>query len=269
MKIKDMKAKARKIKKGTLTLSVLCSALLAANAFAADSAGEPGRSAGGKNPLKNVYFGEQHLHTQNSPDAFAAGGRQTWDEAFRFGRGEEVTLNTLTSKNKIKRGTPYDFVAITDHAEYFGVMPRMIDPKDPLAKSPLAKRLQKNDPTTVGDILHDILTSTGRPELTKPELLRDNWKNYVKVANKYNDPGKFTTLIAFEWTSIPNGRNMHRNVFFRNDDGPRAPFSSFDSFLPEDLWTYQEIQRNAGIDNFAIPHNGNVSDGWMFSPIQA
>ena len=255
-----------KNKNSVLTVSVLCSALIAANAFAADSAGEPGRSASGKNPLKNVYFGEQHLHTQNSPDAFAAGSRQTWDEAFRYGRGEEVTMHTLSSKNKIKRRTPYDFMAITDHAEYFGVMPRMIDPKDPLAKSPLAKRLQKNDPTAVGDILHDILTSTGRPELTRPKLLRDNWKNYVKVANKYNDPGKFTTLIAFEWTSIPNGRNMHRNVFFRNDDGPRAPFSSFDSFLPEDLWTYQEIQRNAGIDNFAIPHNGNVSDGWMFSP---
>jgi len=228
--------------------------------------GEPGRESGKPNPLKNVYFGEQHLHTQNSPDAFAAGSRQTWDEAFRYGRGEEVVLHTIATKNKIKRRTPYDFIAITDHAEYFGVMPQMIDPKDPLSKSDLAKRLQKNDPTAVGDILHDILTSTGRPEFTAPELLKGNWEKYVKVANKYNDPGKFTTLIAFEWTSIPNGRNMHRNVFFRNDTGPRAPFSSFDSIQPEDLWTYQEIQRNAGIENFAIPHNGNVSDGWMYSP---
>jgi hypothetical protein len=130
----------------------------------------------------------------------------------------------------------------------------------------LAKRLQRSDPTAVGDILHDILTSTGRPELTAPELLKSNWENYVKIANKYNDPGKFTTLIAFEWTSIPNGRNMHRNVFFRNDAGPRAPYSSFDSIQPEDLWTYMEIQRNAGIEVFAIPHNGNVSDGWMYSP---
>ena len=235
-------------------------------AFAADSAGEPGRSAGDKNPLKNVYFGEQHLHTQNSPDAFAAGSRQTWDETFRYGRGEEVTLHTIATKNKIKRRTPYDFTAITDHAEYFGVMPRMLDPKDPLAKSALAKRLQKNDPTAVGDILHDIITSTGRPEFTKPELIRDNWQNYVKIANKYNDPGKFTTLIAFEWTSIPGGRNMHRNVFFRNESGPRAPYSSFNSIYPEDLWTYMEVQRNAGADTFAIPHNGNVSDGWMYSP---
>jgi hypothetical protein len=157
-------------------------------------------------------------------------------------------------------------MAITDHAEYFGIMPRMIDPKDPLSKSDLAKRLQKQDPSAVQDILHDILTSTGRPDLVAPELLEGNWQKYVKVANKYNDPGKFTTLIAFEWTSIPNGRNMHRNVFFRNDTGPRAPFSSFDSYHPEDLWTYLEVQRNAGTETFAIPHNGNVSDGWMYSP---
>jgi hypothetical protein len=247
-------------------LFLICSALLTCGAWAADSIGEPGRVEGKTNPLKNVYFGEQHLHTSNSPDAFAAGSRQTWDDTFRYGRGEEVTLHTTATKNKIKRGTPYDFMAITDHAEYFGVMPRMIDPKDPLAKLALAKRLQKNDPTAVTDILHDILTSTGRPELTVPELLKDNWQEYIKVSNKYNDPGKFTTLIAFEWTSIPNGRNMHRNVFFRNDTGPRAPFSSFDSIYPEDLWTYLEVQRNAGIETFAIPHNGNVSDGWMYSP---
>jgi hypothetical protein len=249
-----------------LKLSILCSALFATGAIAADSVGEPGRSAGEKNPLKNVYFGEQHLHTQNSPDAFAAGSRQTWDEAFRYGRGEEVVLHTLSSKNKIKRRTPYDFMAITDHAEYFSVMKRLIDPKDPLSKTEFAKKLQKNDPSAVQTILHSILTSTGMPEYIAPDLLKSNWEEYVKVANKYNDPGKFTTLIAFEWTSIPNGRNMHRNVFFRNDTGPRAPFSAFDSIQPEDLWTYQEIQRNAGIENFAIPHNGNVSDGWMYSP---
>jgi len=252
-----MKTTTMTTRTGVFALSILCSAMYAGAALAADK----------PNPWdRKVLFGEQHLHTSNSPDAFAAGGRQSWDDTFRYGRGEEVTLNTITTKNKIKRATPYDFMAITDHAEYFGVMPRMIDPKDPLSKSDLAKRLQKQDPTAVTDILHDILTSTGRPELVAPELLSDNWQNYVKVANKYNDPGKFTTLIAFEWTSIPNGRNMHRNVFFRNDTGPKAPYSSFDSYLPEDLWTYQEVQRNEGNENFAIPHNGNVSDGWMYSP---
>jgi Protein of unknown function (DUF3604) len=262
-----MRDKTMRKTTGIFNLTLLCSVLLTAGlATAADSIGEPGRGAGGKNALKNVYFGEQHLHTQNSPDAFAAGSRQTWDDTFRYGRGEEVVLHTITSKNKIKRRTPYDFMAITDHAEYFSVMPQLIDPKNELSKTDFAKKLQDNDPSAVQTILHSILTSTAMSEYVAPKLLVDNWQNYVKVANKYNDPGKFTTLIAFEWTAIPNGRNMHRNVFFRNDTGPKAPYSSFDSFRPEDLWTYQEVQRNEGNENFAIPHNGNVSDGWMYSP---
>jgi hypothetical protein len=215
---------------------------------------------------RQVFFGEQHLHTENSPDAFAAGSRQSWDATYEYAMGKEVTLATTTTSNKIKKSTPYDFVAITDHAEYFAVMPRLIDPTDALSKSDLGKQLQAEDPKAVEEILHSIITSTAMPEFVNPVLLHDNWQRYVKVANKYNDPGKFTTLIAFEWTSIPNGRNMHRNVFFRDDKGPDAPFSSFDSIFPQDLWTYQEIYRNGGTDNFAIPHNGNVSDGWMYSP---
>jgi hypothetical protein len=229
----------------------------------AQSVGEPGRTMGKPNPLKNVYFGEQHLHTSASPDAFAVGTRGTWDDAYRYAKGEEVTLTP--SGQKIKKRTPYDFVAITDHAEYFGVMPELIDPKNPLSKSDMGKRLQKKDPTAVTSILHDILTSTANPDFVKPQMLQDNWAKYVKVANKHNDPGKFTALIAFEWTSIPNGRNMHRNVFFRTDTGPVVPYSSFDSYYPEDLWTYLEIQRDIGNETFAIPHNGNVSDGWMYS----
>jgi hypothetical protein len=172
----------------------------------------------------------------------------------------------------MKKSTPYDFVAITDHAEYYGVMPRLIDMKDPLSKTAFAKKLQnkkadKNDPNSaINVILHSILTSEAMPEYVTEDLLHSNWESFVKVANKYNDPGNFTTLIAFEWTSIPNGRNMHRNVFFRNDTGPKAPYSSFDSIYPEDLWTYLEVQRSEGNETFAIPHNGNVSDGWMYSP---
>ena len=120
-------------------LAALVMALAAGQTAQADSAGEPGRDGGKVNPLKNVYFGEQHLHTSNSPDAFAAGSRQSWDDTYRYGRGEEVVLHTLTTQNKIKRKTPYDFMAITDHAEYFGVMPRLIDKSDPLAKTDLAR----------------------------------------------------------------------------------------------------------------------------------
>jgi hypothetical protein len=239
-------------------------------ALAADSVGEPGRAAGEKNPLRNVYFGEQHMHTAASPDAFVVGTRSTWDDAYRYAKGEEVTLST--TGEKIRKSTPYDFVGITDHAEYFGVMPRLVDKKDPLAKTDLAKKLQdKNakptDPdSAINQILRSLITSTPMQEFVTAQLIQSNWEAYKKVANKHNEPGKFTALFAFEWTSIPSGRNMHRNVFFRDDEGPKAPFSAFDSIYPQDLWTYQEVQRTAGHDSLAIPHNGNVSDGWMFSP---
>ena len=87
--------------------------------------------------------------------------------------------------------------------------------------------------------------------------------------NKHNDPGKFTTLIAFEWTSIPYGQNLHRNVFFRDDTGPDAVFSTLDSDRAEDLWTYLDVQRNSGHEVFAIPHNSNVSNGLMFPTVNS
>jgi len=103
-----------KNKVGVFTLTLLCTMLMSGNVLS-DSIGGPGRVAGQKNPLKKVYFGEQHLHTRNSFDAFTVGVTQTWEDAYRFGRGEEVKLST--TGEKMKRRTPYDFVAITDHSE--------------------------------------------------------------------------------------------------------------------------------------------------------
>jgi hypothetical protein len=250
-------------------LSLLCSVLFAAGALAADSAGEPGRESGKPNPLKNVYFGEQHMHTRNSFDAFTVGVMATWEDAYRFGRGEEVELST--TGEKMKRRTPYDFVAITDHSEYYGVLKELINPKSPLSKSDFAKQLakMKTDPKAAGPavqkLIQTLVQNEPMAEYVTPELRRTMWQRFIETADKYNDPGKFTALYAYEWTSIPNGANMHRNVFFK-DKPARAPFSSFDSVLPEDLWTYLETQRTQeGIEVFAIPHNSNVSDGWMFA----
>jgi hypothetical protein len=250
-----------------LSLSLLCLALLATNAWSAGSSGEPGRSAEGKNPLKNVYFGEQHLHTQNSFDAYTIGIRGTWAEAYEFAMGKPSKLST--TGEKMQRKTPYDFVAITDHSEYYGVFKNMADPKSPLSKNPFAKRMASSDPKEVQQAAIDIISTMASNVPVKafidPKLLKSNWEDFVKVADKYNDPGKFTTLYAYEWTSIPGGQNMHRNVFFK-DKPPVMPFSSFQSDQTEDLWTYLEIQRAQGIDVFAIPHNGNVSNGLMYAP---
>jgi hypothetical protein len=235
----------------------------------AKSIGEPGRKSGKPNPLKNVYFGEQHLHTRNSFDAFTVGVNQTWEQAYRFAMGEEVTLST--TGEKMKRTTPYDFVAITDHSEYYGVLKDFKDPKSKLSKSDFAKKLvaglknPKEGKEAVTKLIGSLVTNTPLPEYVTPELRVGNWQKFIQTADRFNKPGKFTTLYAYEWTSIPDGANMHRNVFFK-DQPAAVPFSSFDSIYPEDLWTYLEIQRNQGIDTFAIPHNGNVSNGWMYSP---
>lgn len=233
--------------------------------------GEPGRESKKPNPLNNVYFGEQHLHSEMSPDAYAMGVRQKMEDAYRYGMGEEITLST--TGEKIRKATPYDFVALTDHAEYLGVFPELGDPKSPLSKNPLAKLINSPNTDDQNKAASEVIASitSGTPEGTFKEfvsskIIRSNWKRHVDTANKYNKPGEFTTLIAFEWTSIPDSQNMHRNVFFRDNTGPDAPYSSFDSVDPEDLWTYLEVQRTAGHETFAIPHNGNVSNGLMYAP---
>jgi len=272
MRTKTMKTKTMKTKTIVTTLSLLFSVLFAAGAIAADSAGEPGRSSDKKNPLNNVYFGEQHLHTQNSPDSFAMGTRNTTDDAYNFCKGKAVKKNT--SGEVVQKKTPYDWCAVTDHAEYFGVMPQLSDPKSELMMknkdNEIIKLILSGDPKK-GDeafskIAVGLTTNNPDPVFNDPKVLGEAWQKHIKITNKHNDPGKFTTLIAFEWTSIPNNQNLHRNVFFRGDEGPRSTFSAFDSDRPEDLWTYLRVQQDAGLKAFSISHNGNLSNGLMYAP---
>jgi len=267
-----MRIKTMRIKTSALALSMLCTALFPASGLAADSAGEPGRSSSKPNPLNNVYFGEQHLHTQNSPDAFAMGTRNTTDDAYNFCKGKAVKKNT-TGK-MVQKKTPYDWCAVTDHAEYFGVMPQLSDPKSELMTknkdNEIIKLILSGDPKK-GDVAFakiavGLTTNNPDPVFNDPKILESSWKKHVDVTNKHYEPGKFTTLIAFEWTSIPANQNLHRNVFFRDDKGPAAPFSAFDSDRPEDLWTYLQVQRDAGLEAFSISHNANLSNGLMFAP---
>ena len=251
--------------------------LTAASPVAVPAAGiqsppEPARTPSVADPAdRQVYFGEQHMHTRNSFDGYTVAPLQTWEAAYRYGMGEPITLETTGIT--IQRRTPYDFVAITDHSEYYGVLKQLTDPNDPLSESEFAKGFTRGilggdkeaAAKYVTGLIGTLLTNNPMPEYITPDLLTGNWAKFVETADRFNKPGEFTALYAYEWTSIPNGQNMHRNVFFR-EKPPVVPFSSFDSQDPEDLWTYLEIQRNAGIETFAIPHNGNVSDGWMFSP---
>jgi len=235
-------------KSGLFQLVTVLLAALSVNgvALAADAGaiGEPGRESGKANPLNNVYFGEQHLHTANSPDAFAMGTRNTPDDAFRFCKGEAI--KKIVSGTMVQKRTPYDWCAVTDHAEYLGVMPLG------------AEAFQQ--------IMDSVAGMKPIPYMSDPKLAASAWKKQKAIINKHNDPGKFTTLLAFEWTSQAMYINMHHNVFFRDDKGPDVIFSSMDSIKRADLWTYQELMRKEGHENFSIPHNGNVSNGLMFAP---
>ena len=254
--------------KPTLPPAITAALVLVATPFAAlaDSPGEPGRSAGGKNPLNNVYFGEQHLHTSASPDAFAFGTRVTADDAYRYAKGE-ATKNSLTGE-MIQKKTPYDWCAVTDHSEYLGMMPLLLDPKSPLQKTEIGKLVSSGKKEEGEAAFQQIISSAtiNKPidYLVDPKIAKTAWQKQVDWANKHYEPGKFTTLVAYEWSSQPNSKNLHHNVFFR-DNGPDRIFSAFDSVFREDLWMYQEFQRASGHDNFSIPHNSNVSNSAMFA----
>jgi len=257
---------------GSIALYLLGSMLVVSGAWAKDPVGEPGRNAKKPNPLNNVYFGEQHLHTQNSPDAYAMGTRNTVDDAYNFAKGKAIKKNT--SGEMVQKKVPYDWVAVTDHAEYLGVFPQLTDPKSDLSKklkdNAIVKEIQSGDPKKMNNAFAQIAvgltTNFPDPDFNQSDIIKSVWQKHIKTTNKHYEPGKFTTLIGFEWTSIPVNQNLHRNVFFRDDKGPKVPFSAFDSDRPEDLWTYLQVQRDAGHETFAIPHNGNLSNGLMFAP---
>jgi len=235
----------------------------AAKAGGDAAAAAPASARPSANPLKNAYFGDLHLHTGYSMDAFAFGARTTPEDAYRYAMGESVDYFGKPQK----RLAPLDFLAVTDHAEYLGTVRESINPDGPFAKSEWFKIMTSNDPKVSGEAFKKLLGSTlvnkPLPEFNDRALLRTTWQAYAAMAEKYNQPGKFTTFVAFEWTSAPGGQNLHRCVIFA-DHGPELPFTAFDSQDPEQLWNYLEAQRKLGLDVIAVPHNGNVSNGLMF-----
>jgi hypothetical protein len=196
-----MRTHTMRIKTGAATVSVLCSVLLASGAFAADSAGEPGRESGKKNPLNNVYFGEEHLHSDASPDAFAMGTLNTQDDAFKFCKGEAIKKPTGGGYT-VQKKTPYDWCAVTDRAVMMGLLPMTLDKTSPLYKTKVAGLIRSGTPKDMNAAFGIIMASVqkGYPPagFDDKALQRSAWEAKKKNANKHNDPGKFTTLIAFE-----------------------------------------------------------------------
>ncbi|MEM7365864.1 MAG: DUF3604 domain-containing protein [Pseudomonadota bacterium] len=227
-----------------------------------------------------LLWGDTHVHTYLSGDAYGMGNRSTPDVAYRFARGEAVTT-TGGATAQLKR--PLDFIVITDHAESLGMLPVLMSGDERLANSPggrsatallngtppLSDVLAAPDADTFMARMIDIMAgkaawNTEMP--VTPEIRQEIWQRVIDNAERYNDPGRFTTLIGYEYSSNPP--MLHRNVVFR--DGPAKvgqtlPFSKYDSEDPVDLWAYLDRyrQQTAG-DVISIPHNSNLSRGNMF-----
>lgn len=224
------------------------------------------------NPLRDVYFGDTHIHTILSFDAYLMGTRNTPDDAYEFAKGAAIEH---ASGFRMQMKKPLDFLAVSDHAFYLGMMREIaqgrveheladvvkgaVDPAGAQAAFAAAighvagiTRARVDDPSVIDD-------------LDDRSVARSAWQEVIEAAERHNDPGTFTTFIGYEYTASGlEFQNLHRNVIFRGSEVPNQPFARLDSINPEDLWDWMDANRENGMEAIAIPHNSNGSDGMMF-----
>ena len=218
----------------------------------------------------NVYFGDTHLHTELSMDAGAFGNRVGLDEAYKFAKGDAVTSSSgLTAK----LSRPLDFLVVADHSDGMGLFQALFKKEDWVMKYPQGKKWAQLIEDGRGaeaaiDLIKNFSQGTMEMNPIDPTLMRSVWDMTVDAAEKYNEPGKFTAFIGYEWTSLIAGNNLHRVVIYRDDEDKtrgHIPYTNTQSSDPEDLWTnLEQYEKNTGGNVLAIPHNGNLSNGIMF-----
>lgn len=221
--------------------------------------------------MTNLYWGDLHLHSQLSADAYILQTRLTKDQAFEFARGQTVQADNGMPA-RLRR--PLDFLAVTDHAEYLGIYAQL-EVNDPRLKE-WKMGMEWQELMKQGDMMGLALAfsdaiQTSEPEYLTPDSLRRSiWSEASAVADKYNEPGLFTAFVGYEWTSMITGDNLHRVVIYKDGAelaAQHTPFSAQHSNDPEDLWdALADYEKQTGGEVIAIAHNGNVSNGRMFSP---
>lgn len=225
----------------------------------------------------NVYWGNQHIHTAISVDAGAIGCKLDDEAGYRFSRGEEVITST---GQPIKLSRPMDWVVISDHAEAYGGIVMLMSGNPELLADPTLRRW--HDMIRAGGkeafaAAWEIIRANGENKIPavwkNPRMVGAMWERHVRTTEKYNEPGRFTAFHGYEWTSMPGGDNLHRNVVFR-DDAERVlqtlPYSALDSDKPEDLWKVLAVyEEKTGGRALAIPHNSNLSGGRMFELVDS
>jgi hypothetical protein len=224
---------------------------------------------------ERVYWGDTHLHTDNSIDAFGFGARLGPEQALRFARGEKVTSSTGVAA-QLER--PLDFLVIADHSDGLGATRRLYDAPRLLIRDATLRRwhdMMHESPQQSTRAVAELITAASNGTL--PAALRDPerqaqateeiWKKHLQTIDRFNEPGKFTALGGFEYTLMPDGNNLHRVVIFRDGSAKTSqvrPFPGLGGNVDE-LWDYMDAyERKTGGHVLAIPHNGNVSNGLMW-----
>jgi len=221
---------------------------------------------------RNVYFGDLHLHTRNSPDAYGFGTRALGpDDAYRFAKGAQMEAE---NGEPVRLSRPLDFLAVTDHAEFLGLSWGLANGDPVLSATPVGARLQAAEAEAAAAAIGEAFVVS----ILDPDPERDRlplkarqsiWDEVAAAADRHYKPGVFTTFSGYEWTSMVDGNNLHRCVIFK-DGAERVtqitPFSAQDSRDPEDLWAALEAyEAKTGGEALSIPHNGNISNGMMFA----
>ena len=218
------------------------------------------------------FWGDTHLHTNLSLDARAFGVTIGVEEAYRLARGEEVIA---THGEPVKLSRPLDFLVVADHSDAMGAMRDIFQGNPDLLADPTVRdwyrRLQEGGKTadeTIFEIVNGMTQGTLPEVLVSESFMRTIWDENLELAEQFNDPGRFTAMIGYEWTSTPDGRNLHRNVLYRDGaDLARQmlPFTADQSLNPEDLWKWMAAyEEKTGGRVLTLAHNGNWSNGMMF-----
>jgi len=234
----------------------------------------------GRNFPTRPLFGDQHLHTSFSMDAGAFGCRIGPKDAYRLARGEEITAS---SGQPVKLSRPLDWLVVADHSDGFGFFPQLMGGDPELLATPQGRKWYDLIRSGHGaEAAMDIIISFGQGKMPKgfplpgTRAYRNAWQEIINAAEAFNEPGHFTAIIGFEWTSNTGGNNLHRNVLFR-ENGAKAglvePFTTqrpLGSDNPEDLWKWMAAtEEKTGSEVLAIAHNGNLSNGRMFPTVEA
>jgi len=231
----------------------------------------------------SVYFGDTHLHTGMSMDAGAFGARLGPEDAYRFARGEEVTSSTGL---QAKLSRPLDFLVVADHSDNMGFFPQLFAGDPAMLADPTGKRwysmVQAGGQQGVAAAV-EVIEAFSRNEfpealafLPGSEAYRSAWEKTINAAEKYNDPGRFTAFIGYEWTSNADGNNLHRVVVYRGDGDearrmePYTTLPPLGSPDPRELWKWMTAYEDkTGGSLLAIAHNGNLSNGIMFPVVNS